>query len=44
MKRADFPPSTDPEGFDRELFHKQLPIDILEFLNDKLMGHQGNFV
>jgi len=44
MKRADFPPSTDPEGFDRELFHKQLPIDILEFLKDKLMGHQGNFV
>jgi predicted dienelactone hydrolase len=31
-------PSTDPEGFDREKFHIQLPIDILDFLNDKLIG------
>ncbi len=36
MKSAKFLPSTDPEGFDREEFHKQLPKDILEFLNDKL--------
>jgi predicted dienelactone hydrolase len=36
MKSANFLPSTDPEGFDREKFHSQLPIDILDFLNDKL--------
>ena len=36
MKSPGFPPSTDPEGFDRELFHTQLPVDILDFLNDKL--------
>lgn len=40
MKNASFPPSTDPQGFDRERFHKQLPIDILDFLNDNLMGSQ----
>jgi predicted dienelactone hydrolase len=36
MKNPDFLPSTDPEGFDREEFHKQLPVEILKFLNDKL--------
>ncbi|MGZ4117134.1 MAG: alpha/beta hydrolase family protein, partial [Bacteroidia bacterium] len=36
MKNENFLPSTDPEGFDREQFHKQLPVEILEFLNDKL--------
>jgi predicted dienelactone hydrolase len=36
MKNSNFLPSTDPEGFDREKFHSQLPIDILDFLNDKL--------
>ncbi|EQA38544.1 alpha/beta hydrolase family protein [Leptospira inadai serovar Lyme str. 10] len=37
MKNPNFRPSIDPEGFDREQFHKQLPVDILDFLNDKLM-------
>ena len=36
MKNPNFPPSTDPEGFDREEFHKQLPSEILNFLNKKL--------
>ena len=35
MKSPNFLPSTDPEGFDREQFHKQLPTEILEFLDDK---------
>lgn len=32
MRRPDFPPSTDPEGFDREQFHRELPVRIHEFL------------
>ena len=36
MKNANFLPSTDPDGFDREKFHSQLPIEILDFLNDHL--------
>ncbi|EQA45147.1 alpha/beta hydrolase family protein [Leptospira broomii serovar Hurstbridge str. 5399] len=36
MKNPNFPPSIDPEGFDREQFHMQLPMDILDFLNEKL--------
>jgi predicted dienelactone hydrolase len=36
MKNSNFLPSTDPVGFDREKFHKQLPTDILDFLNDKI--------
>jgi predicted dienelactone hydrolase len=36
MKSPNFLPSTDPSGFDREEFHKQLPMYILDFLNDKL--------
>lgn len=35
MRNPNFLPSTDPEGFDREQFHKLLPTEILEFLNDK---------
>ncbi|WP_316825521.1 alpha/beta hydrolase family protein [Pedobacter miscanthi] len=38
MKNANFLPSTDPIGFDREEFHKQLPIDILDFFREKLNG------
>lgn len=36
MKNPNFRPSTDPEGFDREKFHEELPKEILEFLNDTL--------
>ncbi|MGD0340493.1 MAG: alpha/beta fold hydrolase [Bacteroidales bacterium] len=36
MKNPNFLPSTDPDGFDREVFHKELPSEILNFLNDKL--------
>ena len=36
MKNANFLPSNDPVGFDREKFHSHLPTDILNFLNDKL--------
>lgn len=36
MKNLNFLPSTDPEGFDREAFHKILPEEILSFLNDKI--------
>ena len=38
MKNAGFLPSNDPEGFDRERFHTQLPINILDFLNNELMN------
>lgn len=33
MKNPKFLPSTDPEGFDREKFHDQLPNEILTYLN-----------
>lgn len=36
MKNSNFIPSTDPEGFDREAFHRQLPGEIFNFLDDKL--------
>lgn len=36
MNNPNFPPSTDPKGFDREKFHQELPKDILNFLNEKL--------
>ena len=36
MKSPGFLPSTDPEGFDREKFHQQLPEEILNFLHDNL--------
>lgn len=35
-KNPKFLPSTDPEGFEREKFHVQLPIEILAYLNEKL--------
>ncbi len=37
MTSANFLPSTDPAGFDREEFHKELPTEILNFLNDTLI-------
>ena len=36
MRNANFLPSTDPEGFDRDEFHEQLPIEILQYLEEKL--------
>jgi predicted dienelactone hydrolase len=36
MKNPNFLPSTDPVGFDREEFHKELPKEILDFLNGRL--------
>ena len=32
MRKPGFLPATDPEGFDREAFHRRLPQMILEFL------------
>jgi predicted dienelactone hydrolase len=37
MKKPNFRPATDPEGFDREEFHKILPTEVLNFLNEKLL-------
>jgi predicted dienelactone hydrolase len=36
LKNAGFPPSMDPEGFDRDKFHKELPGELCEFLDEKL--------
>jgi predicted dienelactone hydrolase len=36
MKSLNFQPSTDPEGFDRAEFHKRLPIELLDYLNNNL--------
>lgn len=36
MKKAGFLPATDPPGFDRIAFHRQLPEEILNFLEEKL--------
>lgn len=36
MKNPNFLPSSDPPGFDRDAFHRQLPVDILDFLKNKL--------
>lgn len=36
MKRPDFRPSVDPEGFDREEFHRHLPREVLAFLDTSL--------
>lgn len=38
MKSPDFLPSTDPEGFDREKFHKILPEEVLGFLEETIKG------
>lgn len=38
MKQPNFRPSTDPAGFDREAFHRELPGEVLEFLDEKLKG------
>jgi hypothetical protein len=35
-KSPNFLPSTEPDGFDREAFHKEVPLEILNFLEQKL--------
>ena len=36
MKNPGFPPSNDPDGFDREKFHEKLPGELLQYLDKKL--------
>ncbi len=36
MRSSKFPPSTDPEGFDRERFHDTLNAEVLAFLDGTL--------
>jgi len=38
MRNASFPPSMDPEGFDREKFHERLNAELLDFLERTLLG------
>jgi predicted dienelactone hydrolase len=38
MRSASFPPSMDPEGFDREKFHERLNAELHEFLDRTLLG------
>jgi hypothetical protein len=39
MRNPNFLPSIDPNGFNREEFHKELPTIILDFLNEKFNGN-----
>jgi predicted dienelactone hydrolase len=41
MKKPNFPPSVDPEGFDREAFHARLNEDVRAFLDRALKRHEG---
>ena len=36
MRRPEFPPSTDPDGFDRDGFHAELPPRVRAFLTQAL--------
>ena len=36
MKAPSFLPATDPEGFDREQFHRELPREVRQFLDSQL--------
>jgi pimeloyl-ACP methyl ester carboxylesterase len=36
LRRPDFPPSVDPQGFDRERLHEAMNTEILEFLGQTL--------
>jgi len=38
MRSSKFPPSTDPEGFDRERFHDTLNAEVVAFLDGTLRG------
>ncbi len=33
LRRPEFPPANDPEGFDREAFHRRYPAEVVAFLN-----------
>ncbi|MGE0592676.1 MAG: alpha/beta hydrolase family protein [Vicinamibacterales bacterium] len=37
MRRPDFPPATDPDGFDRDGFHVELPRRVEAFLTEALV-------
>jgi len=39
MRNQNFLPSVDPKGFDRDEFHKLLPMEIYNYLNKKLITH-----
>jgi predicted dienelactone hydrolase len=39
LKAGGFAPTQDPEGFDREAFHEQLPEEIRQFLDRHLKSH-----
>jgi hypothetical protein len=36
MRNPNFPPSTDPEGFERGKFHEKLNAELLAFLERTL--------
>ena len=36
MRNKNFPPSQDPDGFDREAFHETLKDEVLNFFNKQL--------
>ncbi len=36
MRKRNFPPSQDPDGFDREAFHEALKVEVLEIFNNQL--------
>lgn len=40
MRNTNFPPSQDPDGFDREAFHEALKVDVLDFLTDNCKTKQ----
>ncbi|WP_069659304.1 alpha/beta hydrolase family protein [Arcticibacter eurypsychrophilus] len=41
MRNPNFQPATDPQGFDREIFHQQLQVEISIFLNAILIKTSG---
>ncbi len=38
MRSESFPPSVDPEGFDREKFHGKLDAEVLDFIDKTVRG------
>ena len=41
LRRPDFPPANDPEGFDREAFHRRYPAEVVAWLNHALPPPAG---